>query len=76
MPKTKSKAASTKTKDDELGPRKFLKQESLTLRLDEPTMRHLSEVAVKKGLGVSTVARMLMLQGLSKEDPPSFGNWV
>ena len=57
-------------------PEKRIKQKILTLRLDEPTVKWLKEVADKKGLGVSALVRMWVLERLSNEEPPSFGEWV
>ena len=60
---------------DEIRVRKF-KQEMLSVRLDEPTLDWLKEVAERKGLGVSSLARMLILEGLSKTGPRKSGPWV
>ena len=57
-------------------PQKRIKQEVLTLRMDEPTTNWLKEVAERKGLGVSTLARMWLLERLSEEPAPSTGEWV
>lgn len=60
---------------DEIPVRKF-KQEMLSVRLDEPTLDWLKEVADRKGLGVSSLARMFILEGLSKTGPSKSGPWV
>ena len=43
----------------------FKKEQLLTLRLDEPTIAALKEVAHEKGLGVSTLVRMWVRERLS-----------
>ena len=43
----------------------FRKERVLTLRLDEPTIAELKEVAVKKGLGMSTLVRMWVREKLA-----------
>lgn len=53
-----------------------IKQKVLTIRLDEPTTQWLQEVAEKKGLGVSTLMRMWVLERLSTEAPPAAGEWA
>ena len=55
---------------------KQIKQKLLTLRLDEPTINWLKEIADTKGMGTSTLARMWLLERLSSEKPPSTGEWV
>ncbi|MBF0399036.1 MAG: hypothetical protein HQK78_19835 [Desulfobacterales bacterium] len=57
---------------------KQIKQQVLTLSLDEPTINWLKEVANKKGLSASALARMWLLERLSNEEKqkPSFGEWV
>jgi hypothetical protein len=42
----------------------FRKQRVLTLRLDEPTLDELKEVANRKGLGMSTLVRMWVKERL------------
>lgn len=43
----------------------FRKQRVLTLRLDEPTLDELKEVANRKGLGMSTLVRMWVKEKLA-----------
>ncbi len=43
----------------------FRKERVLTLRLDEPTITELKEVADNKGLGVSTLVRMWVRERLA-----------
>ena len=43
----------------------FRKQRVLTLRLDEPTLDELKEVANRKGLGMSTLVRMWVKERLA-----------
>ena len=43
----------------------FRKERVLTLRLDEPTIAELKEVADKKGLGMSTLVRMWVRERLA-----------
>jgi len=43
----------------------FRKERVLTLRLDEPTLDELKEVANSKGLGMSTLVRMWVKEKLS-----------
>ena len=49
------------------GPEKlsFRKERVLTLRLDEPTLDELKEIAQKKGLGMSTLVRMWVRERLA-----------
>jgi predicted DNA binding CopG/RHH family protein len=44
----------------------FRKQRVLTLRLDEPTLDELKEVANRKGLGMSTLVRMWVKERLEE----------
>jgi predicted DNA binding CopG/RHH family protein len=46
------------------------KERALTLRLDETTLAWLKEIAEKKGLGLSSLARMWILERLSNESRP------
>ena len=57
-------------------PERHIKQKVLTLRLDDPTIQWLLEVADKKGLGISTLMRMWVLERLADEAPPKNGEWV
>ena len=43
----------------------FRKKRVLTLRLDEPTLDELKEVANRKGLGMSTLVRMWVKERLT-----------
>ncbi len=43
----------------------FRKERVLTLRLDEPTLDELKEVANRKGLGMSTLVRMWVKERLA-----------
>lgn len=43
----------------------FRKERVLTLRLDEPTLDELKEVADSKGLGMSTLVRMWVKERLA-----------
>ena len=43
----------------------FRKERVLTLRLDEPTLNDLKEVANSKGLGMSTLVRMWVKERLA-----------
>jgi len=43
----------------------FRKERVLTLRLDEPTLAELKEVADNKGLGMSTLVRMWVKERLA-----------
>ena len=43
----------------------FRKERVLTLRLDEPTIAELKEVADRKGLGMSTLVRMWVRERLA-----------
>jgi predicted DNA binding CopG/RHH family protein len=49
------------------GPEKlsFRKERVITLRLDEPTIAELKEVADNKGLGMSTLVRMWVRERLA-----------
>ena len=44
----------------------FRKERVLTLRLDEPTLDELKEVANRKGLGMSTLVRMWVKERLAE----------
>jgi hypothetical protein len=44
----------------------FRKERVLTLRLDEPTLNELKEVADSKGLGMSTLVRMWVKERLAR----------
>jgi hypothetical protein len=44
----------------------FRKERVLTLRLDEPTLDELKEVANSKGLGMSTLVRMWVKERLAQ----------
>ena len=44
----------------------FRKERVLTLRLDEPTLDELKEVANSKGLGMSTLVRMWVKERLAR----------
>jgi len=44
----------------------FRKERVLTLRLDEPTLDELKEVADSKGLGISTLVRMWVKERLTQ----------
>jgi len=43
----------------------FRKERVLTLRLDEPTIAELKEIADHKGLGISTLVRMWVRERLA-----------
>jgi len=43
----------------------FLKERVLTVRLDEPTLNDLKQVANSKGLGMSTLVRMWVKERLA-----------
>lgn len=43
----------------------FRKERVLTLRLDEPTLDELKEIANRKGLGMSTLVRMWVKEKLA-----------
>jgi len=43
----------------------FRKERVLTLRLDEPTLHDLKELANRKGLGMSTLVRMWVKEKLT-----------
>jgi predicted DNA binding CopG/RHH family protein len=43
----------------------FRKERVLTLRLDEPTLAELKEIAHNKGLGMSTLVRMWVRERLA-----------
>jgi hypothetical protein len=45
----------------------FRKERVLTLRLDEPTLDELKEVADSKGLGMSTLVRMWVKERLAHD---------
>lgn len=45
----------------------FRKERVLTLRLDEPTLEELKEVADSKGLGMSTLVRMWVKERLAQD---------
>jgi predicted DNA binding CopG/RHH family protein len=45
----------------------FRKERVLTLRLDEPTLDELKEVADSKGLGMSTLVRMWVKERLAND---------
>lgn len=47
----------------------FRKQRVLTLRLDEPTLDELKEIANRKGLGMSTLVRMWVKEKLADDFP-------
>lgn len=59
-----------------LPPHRRRKELPLTVRLDESTMEMLEDAARSRGLGVSTVARMVMLKGMADEPLPPGGEWV
>ena len=48
----------------------FRKERVLTLRLDEPTLDNLKEIANRKGLGMSTLVRMWVKEKLSDSADP------
>lgn len=48
----------------------FKKEKSLTLRLDAGTISNLKKIADQKGLGLSSLARMWILERLSSEGKP------
>jgi predicted DNA binding CopG/RHH family protein len=45
----------------------FRKERVLTLRLDEPTIAELKEIADRKGLGMSTLVRMWVKERLANK---------
>lgn len=47
----------------------FRKERVLTLRLDEPTLDELKEMANRKGLGMSTLVRMWVKEKLADNVP-------
>lgn len=53
-----------------------IKCQIFTMRLDEPTITWLKEVADRKGLSVSALVRMWTLEQLSKEPAPKSGEWI
>ena len=48
----------------------FRKKRVLTLRLDEPTLDELKDLANRKGLGMSTLVRMWVKERLANEASP------
>jgi hypothetical protein len=46
------------------------KEKVVTLRLDEATAKWLKQVADQKGLGISSLARMWLIERLSGESKP------
>jgi len=48
----------------------FRKKRVLTLRLDEPTLDELKDLANRKGLGMSTLVRMWVKERLANEVSP------
>jgi len=48
----------------------FRKKRVLTLRLDEPTLVELKDLANRKGLGMSTLVRMWVKEKLANEVSP------
>lgn len=50
-------------------PGRIRKGPPVSVRFDEPTLAWLGEVAARRGVGVSTLVRMLALQGLAAADP-------
>lgn len=52
--------------------KKRLKTEMLSIRMSEDTLRWLEEIAERKGVNTSTMARMLLLERMSQEGSPSW----
>ena len=75
--KVSGKMAKTTTRKDtdEIAPRKF-KQEVLTIRITKEGMDWLREVADRKQVAPSTLARMWILENLAREGEPKGGPWV
>ncbi len=57
-------------------PVKTTKSVMLTMRVSEATMAWLEDAAKKRGLPVSALARMFMLERLGQEPPPPGDEWV
>ena len=74
--KSLKKSASESVEGPDELPPKRIKHEMLNLRMDKPSMEWLREVSEKKGVGVSTLARMWVLERLAHEGPPKKGPWV
>lgn len=51
--------------------KKRLKTEMLSIRMSEDTLRWLEEIAERKGVNTSTMARMLLLERMSQEGSPA-----
>jgi len=74
-----SKAAINKSKAithvEKLPPKRF-KQQIFPIRMSENAVAWLREVADKKEVAPSTLARMWILERLSLEGPPKSGDWA
>lgn len=57
-------------------PPKRIRQETLTIRISAETLVWLRDVADKKEVAPSTLARMWILERLGQEDPSKNGEWV
>lgn len=62
-------------RETEVAPREF-KHEVLTIRITKEGMNWLREVATRKQVAPSTLARMWIFEHLSKEPPPKGGLMV
>lgn len=61
--------------EDDLPRRKF-KSEVFTIRMSEESLAWLQEVAARKEVSPSTLARMWILERLSQEGSPAGDEWV
>jgi predicted HicB family RNase H-like nuclease len=61
--------------ENDLPPRRF-KPKVFTIRMSEESLAWLQEVAARKEVSPSTLARMWILERLSQEGTPSGNEWV
>lgn len=61
--------------ENDLPPRRF-KPKIFTIRMSEESLAWLQEVAARKEVSPSTLARMWILERLSQEGEPSSNEWV
>ena len=75
MSKTVAKKIKPERGGDDLPPKRF-KQQIFPIRMSDDAVAWLQEVAAKKEVAPSTLARMWILERLSQEGPPSKGEWA
>ena len=75
MSKATTKRLKHEQGEEDLPPKRF-KQQIFPIRMSEDAVTWLQEVAAKKEVAPSTLARMWILERLSQEGPPSKGEWA